>query len=76
MEDPGENLTHFIFFITTIAIEYLIGDHSLPSATPAAFAAMWTCLVLIVLSVMGTIIMRKVSYVSHYYNMLMTVSLN
>ena len=49
-----------------IGTNYTISSHqylslSLPSsATPAAFAAMWTCLVLIVLSIMGTVIMRKV----------------
>ena len=47
---------------TTSATCLLIDATLFRSATPAAFAAMWTCLVLIVLSVMGTIIMRKVSH--------------
>mmetsp|Transcript_20155 Transcript_20155/g.19467 ORF Transcript_20155/g.19467 Transcript_20155/m.19467 type:complete len:204 (-) Transcript_20155:145-756(-) len=45
------------FIIACIAVNTLTKGGT--NNTPAAFAAMWTCLVLIVISVMGTVIMRK-----------------
>jgi hypothetical protein len=51
----------FYYHIRHFKMKSYITFISYSSATPAAFAAMWTCLVLIVLSIKGTIIMRKVS---------------
>ena len=45
------------FIIACVAASKMVSATT--NATPAAFACIWTCLVLIVLSVLGTVIMRR-----------------
>ena len=47
------------FIVACVAANKMANSATGLTSTPAAFACIWTCLVLVVLSILGTVIMRR-----------------